>query len=292
MRDRPTVTAGGIEAGCAARHIAAQGSDLNIKRVAGIGADHQSATLDLHQAPARIASRHSGCVVDVPDVVASASEGQRAIIGQSSDGPQEWVDRAVDDCRANHRAEAGQGLGAADGESADAAGVEARAGGNADSRAVSNRVAGGQGEGAVADRRAADVAERVVKGLRAGADFDQAKRLASATVGGHAMEHPAGIVGAGKWLSLVKIGTGTQTFYNALGHIGSTTVSNGGPALAAGSSITNSPRISVASGASFDASGGSRVAVGSAQTLAGLGAGRSASINSRDPTDSWGPSEL
>jgi autotransporter-associated beta strand protein len=77
--------------------------------------------------------------------------------------------------------------------------------------------------------------------------------------------------GTGKSLSLVKIGTGTQTFYNALAHNGNTTVSNGTFALAAGSSITNSPRISVAYGATFDASGIGGFTVGTNQTLAGLG---------------------
>lgn len=77
--------------------------------------------------------------------------------------------------------------------------------------------------------------------------------------------------GAGESLSLVKIGTGTQTFYNALTHNGNTTISNGTFALSGTARMANSPLISVASGATFDASGIGGFTLGHAQTLAGLG---------------------
>jgi hypothetical protein len=73
--------------------------------------------------------------------------------------------------------------------------------------------------------------------------------------------------GVGKALSLVKIGSGTETFYNALAHNGNTTVSNGTLALASGASLSNSPMITVASGAALDASGIGGLTVGPAQTL-------------------------
>src|ERR1035437_5987178 len=76
-------------------------------------------------------------------------------------------------------------------------------------------------------------------------------------------------------LSLAKIGNGMQTMSGtaAFGYHGNTTVNAGTLALAVGGQIPNSPVITVASGATLDASGltVSGLAVGSAQTLAGLG---------------------
>jgi autotransporter-associated beta strand protein len=77
--------------------------------------------------------------------------------------------------------------------------------------------------------------------------------------------------GAGKTLSLVKIGSGTQTFNGAaaFGYLGNTTVSNGTFALAGAGQIPNSPVITVAAGATLDGSllsaGG--LTIGVAQTL-------------------------
>jgi autotransporter-associated beta strand protein len=68
-------------------------------------------------------------------------------------------------------------------------------------------------------------------------------------------------------LSLVKIGSGTQTFTGALGHHGNTTVSNGTFVLGSGSTIANSPVITVASAGTLDATGIGGLTVGSAQTL-------------------------
>ena len=68
-------------------------------------------------------------------------------------------------------------------------------------------------------------------------------------------------------LSLVKIGSGIQTFTAALGHHGNTTVSNGTFTLGSGSSIPNSPVITVKPGATLDASGIGGLTVGAAQTL-------------------------
>ena len=78
--------------------------------------------------------------------------------------------------------------------------------------------------------------------------------------------------GASKPLSLVKVGAGTQTFYNPLTHSGNTTISNGTFALSGSATLTNSARISVAPGATFNASGSGGFTVGTAKTLAGLGA--------------------
>ena len=79
--------------------------------------------------------------------------------------------------------------------------------------------------------------------------------------------------GAGKTLSLNKIGTGTQTFAGAMTHNGTTTVSAGNLTLTGNANPLNSPVITVASGATLDAStlntGG--LTVGANQTLAGLG---------------------
>jgi autotransporter-associated beta strand protein len=77
--------------------------------------------------------------------------------------------------------------------------------------------------------------------------------------------------GVGKALSLVKIGAGTETFYAPLAHNGNTTISNGTLALTAFAAMSNTPVVAVASGALLDASGISGFAVGSLQTLAGLG---------------------
>ena len=77
--------------------------------------------------------------------------------------------------------------------------------------------------------------------------------------------------GAGKTLSLVKIGTGTQAFSSALTHSGSTTVSNGTFALSGAATMTNTPTITVASGATLDASGITGLTVGSGQELTGNG---------------------
>jgi autotransporter-associated beta strand protein len=77
--------------------------------------------------------------------------------------------------------------------------------------------------------------------------------------------------GAGKSLSLVKIGAGRQTFYTALAHNGNTTISNGIFALSGSATMVNSPAVSVASGATFDASGIGGFTVGTGKTLAGLG---------------------
>ena len=77
--------------------------------------------------------------------------------------------------------------------------------------------------------------------------------------------------GASKSLSLVKIGAGTQTFYNPLTHNGNTTISNGTFALSGSATLTNSPRISVSPGATFDASGIGGFTARAGKTLAGLG---------------------
>jgi hypothetical protein len=77
--------------------------------------------------------------------------------------------------------------------------------------------------------------------------------------------------GAGKTLTLIKTGTGTQTFNGnaAFGYLGNTTVSQGTFALAGAGQIPNSPVISVKSGAILDVSGLSAgsLTVGAAQTL-------------------------
>ena len=77
--------------------------------------------------------------------------------------------------------------------------------------------------------------------------------------------------GAAKSLSLVKIGSGTQTFNEPLNYNGSTTVSNGTLALSGSATMANTPAISVAAGATLDASGIAGLTVGAAQTLAGRG---------------------
>ena len=78
--------------------------------------------------------------------------------------------------------------------------------------------------------------------------------------------------GAGKTLTLIKTGIGTQTFTNgttAFGYLGNTTVSQGTFALAGAGQIPNSPVITVAAGATLDGSllsaGG--LTIGVAQTL-------------------------
>ncbi len=73
--------------------------------------------------------------------------------------------------------------------------------------------------------------------------------------------------GTGKTLSLVKTGNGTETFNAALSHNGSTTVNGGTFALGSGSSIPNTPLITVASSGTLDASGIGGLTVGVAQTL-------------------------
>ncbi len=74
-------------------------------------------------------------------------------------------------------------------------------------------------------------------------------------------------------LSLAKTGTGTETFTAALNHHGTTTVSQGTMALSGACTITNTPSLTVASGAILDGSslntGG--LVVGAAQSLVGLG---------------------
>ena len=77
--------------------------------------------------------------------------------------------------------------------------------------------------------------------------------------------------GGAKLLNLVKIGSGTETFYNPLMHNGNTTVSNGSVVLSGFASLANSPLIAVASPATLDAIAISGLTVGPAQTLAGLG---------------------
>ncbi len=76
---------------------------------------------------------------------------------------------------------------------------------------------------------------------------------------------------AGRALSIVKIGTGTQTFNgaSAFGYLGNTTVSNGTFALAANGQIPNSPVITVASAGTLDGSALSTggLNIGSGQTL-------------------------
>ena len=79
--------------------------------------------------------------------------------------------------------------------------------------------------------------------------------------------------GIGKATTLNKIGSGTQTFNNTMTHFGNTIVSAGTLALTGSANPTNSPSISVASGAILDGSGlfTGGLVVGGAQTLAGLG---------------------
>jgi autotransporter-associated beta strand protein len=76
---------------------------------------------------------------------------------------------------------------------------------------------------------------------------------------------------AGKLLNLVKIGAGTQTMRGANTIFGTVTISNGTFALAGSATLPNAPTITVASGATFDASGIGGFTVGAAKTLAGLG---------------------
>jgi len=79
--------------------------------------------------------------------------------------------------------------------------------------------------------------------------------------------------GVGKATTLNKIGLGTQTFNNTMTHFGNTIVGAGTLALWGNANPSNSPAISVASGATLDGSslsiGG--LAVGLAQSLAGRG---------------------
>ncbi|MGO9046405.1 MAG: autotransporter-associated beta strand repeat-containing protein [Xanthobacteraceae bacterium] len=77
--------------------------------------------------------------------------------------------------------------------------------------------------------------------------------------------------GVGKALSLNKIGAGTQTFNNAMNHFGTTTVSAGTLALTGTATLTNTPSISVAAGATFDPSGIGGFTVGTNQTLNCIG---------------------
>ena len=91
-------------------------------------------------------------------------------------------------------------------------------------------------------------------------------RDASGTFGGTMTDG-----GAAKALNLIKIGAGTQTLRGANIIFGTVTISNGTFALSGGATLPNSPKISVASGAFFDASGLGGFTVGAAQTLAGLG---------------------
>ena len=77
--------------------------------------------------------------------------------------------------------------------------------------------------------------------------------------------------GAGKTLTLIKTGIGTQTFNGnaAFGYLGNTTVSQGTFALAGAGQIPNSPVITVAAGATLDVSAlnAGSLAIGAAQTL-------------------------
>ena len=79
--------------------------------------------------------------------------------------------------------------------------------------------------------------------------------------------------GVGKATTLNKIGLGTQGFNNTMTHFGNTIVSAGTLALMGNASPSNSPVISVGSGATLDGSalniGG--LAVGPVQSLVGLG---------------------
>ena len=70
-------------------------------------------------------------------------------------------------------------------------------------------------------------------------------------------------------LALIKIGSGTLTLSGTNSYSGSTLVNEGTLALVAPGSIGNSPLISVAAGATFDA--GSGFTLGAGQTLAGAG---------------------
>jgi fibronectin-binding autotransporter adhesin len=81
----------------------------------------------------------------------------------------------------------------------------------------------------------------------------------------------------GEALSLVKIGTGTQTLSGTNSYYGSTTISNGTLALAGNGSISNSLTIDIAAGGTLDAAartnGGITIEYGpgAIQTLSGIG---------------------
>jgi len=92
-----------------------------------------------------------------------------------------------------------------------------------------------------------------------------------------------------KLLNMVKMGTGTQTFTAALSHHGSTTVNGGSFQLASGSSIPNSPLITVASPGTLDVTGIGTLTLASAQTLDCVGAvlgnvSINGTVESADPT--------
>ncbi len=68
-------------------------------------------------------------------------------------------------------------------------------------------------------------------------------------------------------LGLTKIGAGTQTFTGVLGYHGNTTVNGGSFALSGSATLANTPVITVAAGATFDATDLGGFTVGAAQTL-------------------------
>ena len=78
--------------------------------------------------------------------------------------------------------------------------------------------------------------------------------------------------GAGKALSIVKVGTGTETLNSTNGYVGSTTVSNGTLALGSGAIFTSSSPVNVASAGTFDVSALGSFTLGAAQTLDCIGA--------------------
>jgi autotransporter-associated beta strand protein len=77
--------------------------------------------------------------------------------------------------------------------------------------------------------------------------------------------------GGTKLLALTKSGSGTLTLNAANTYSGATSITGGTLALGASGSISNSATIYVGSGATFDVSANSSYAVGSAQTLTGVG---------------------
>src|ERR1035441_646721 len=84
-RQGPIVAVRGVEVGRVARRVARrQRSYLDVNRVARSRDDREIPARDIQQAPAGIGSCRASRVIDVPNVVASAVEGQRAVVGKSS----------------------------------------------------------------------------------------------------------------------------------------------------------------------------------------------------------------